>query len=106
MDSNRALWSLRVLVVLAILGGIGLFLTTADLSSSGGPVVQATARIQGIGYTLDALTGSPAGGANVVVDGKRFTSNSDGLYNLSGLSQGVKIAVVSRTGSVPTAFHF
>lgn len=103
---TRALWSIRVLVVLAILGGIGLFLTTAELRSSAGPVVQAAARLQGIGYTLDALTGLPVDAATVSVDGKSFTSDGDGLYNLSGLVKGEKIAVVTRAGRVPTAFHF
>jgi hypothetical protein len=102
----RALWSFRVLLVLAILGGIGLFLTANELRSSAGPVVQAAARLQGIGYTLDALTGLPVDAATVSVDGKQFTSDSDGLYNLSGLSKGEKIAVVTRAGRVPTAFHF
>ena len=105
--TSRKLWGLRITAALMILATVGLAFTRRELSSRSDPsVTAAPARLQGFGYTLDALTGLPVGSATVAVDGKSFTSGNDGTYQLSGLSNGEKIAVVSHPGSVPTAFYF
>jgi hypothetical protein len=60
----------------------------------------------GFGYTLDALNGARVSGAAITVDGKVFKSNVEGIYQLTGLKFGKKLAVVTKADRVPVAVHF
>ena len=110
LRGSRGLWALRIIVLLAIVGAAGLVFANREqgsISSSLGGAMQAPIpRLQGLGYSLDALTGLPVSGATVTVDGTSSTSGADGSYQLKSLSTGEKIAVVTHGGSVPNAFHF
>lgn len=101
-------WGVRAAAAVALTCAIVVFLGESVLEMAGRATTHpaTAASAQGFGHTLDALTGANVTGATVSVNGLSFTSDANGIYTLSGLSNGEKIAVVTRTGRVPTAFHF
>ncbi|MBI4470868.1 MAG: hypothetical protein HY650_16255 [Acidobacteria bacterium] len=98
------MWGLRIPLLLACAYLI------INLTGALGPAAERTdpaqADVEGFGFVLDALTGTPIQDARVMIGNAAFTTGRTGQYNVGRLSLGERIAIATRNNYVPSGTVF